>query len=49
MILLVKVYLTNEKKLAPGSILIAAAALRFLYKVTLRKDWTIEDIIPAVI
>ena len=27
-----QVYLTNEKKLAPGSILIAVAALRFLYK-----------------
>ena len=42
-----QVYLTNEKKLSPGSILIAVAALRFLYKVTLRKDWAIEDIIPA--
>src|SRR5205085_9519687 len=26
-----QVYLTNEKRLAPGSILIAVAALRFLY------------------
>src|ERR1700731_5357255 len=34
-----QVYLTNEKKLAPSSIIIAVAALRFLYKVTLRKDW----------
>jgi integrase/recombinase XerD len=42
-----QVYLTNEKKLAPGSILIAVAALRFLYKVTLRKDWSLEEIIPA--
>jgi integrase/recombinase XerD len=42
-----QVYLTNEKKLAPGSILIAVAALRFLYKVTLHKDWSVEDIIPA--
>jgi len=42
-----QVYLTNEKKLAPGSILIAVSALRFLYKVTLHKDWTLEDIIPA--
>ncbi|ESY65927.1 hypothetical protein X742_20500 [Mesorhizobium sp. LNHC232B00] len=30
-----QIYLTNEKKLAPGSIHIAIAALRFLYKVTL--------------
>src|SRR2546425_12079070 len=42
-----QVYLTNEKKLAPGSILIAVAALRFLYRVTLHKDWPFEDIIPA--
>lgn len=42
-----QLYLTNEKKLAPSSILIAVAALRFLYKVTLHKDWSIEDIIPT--
>jgi site-specific recombinase XerD len=42
-----QVYLTKEKKLAPGSILIAVAALRFLYKVSLKKDWTFEDVIPA--
>jgi len=41
------VYLTNEKKLAPSSILIVVAALRFLYKVTLHKEWSVEDIIPA--
>jgi integrase/recombinase XerD len=29
------------------SILIAVAALRFLYKVTLHKDWSLEEIIPA--
>jgi site-specific recombinase XerD len=42
-----QVYLTNERKLAPGSVLIAVAALRFLYKVSLKRDWTFEDIIPA--
>jgi integrase/recombinase XerD len=42
-----QVYLTNEKKLAPGSILIAVAALRFLYKVSLKKDWPFDDVIPA--
>src|SRR3954469_13962386 len=42
-----QVYLTNEKKLAPGSILIAVAALRFLYRVTLHKDWSFELVIPA--
>src|ERR1700741_4957485 len=34
------------KRLAPGSIHLAVAALRFLYKVTLQKDWTFEDILP---
>jgi integrase/recombinase XerD len=29
-----QIYLTNERKLATGSILIAISALRFLYKVT---------------
>lgn len=42
-----QVYLTNERKLAPGSILIAVAALRFLYMVTLQKDWSLEAAIPA--
>jgi site-specific recombinase XerD len=42
-----QVYLTNERKLAPGSILIAVAALRFLYKVTLKKDWPFDQAIPA--
>lgn len=42
-----QVYLTNERKLATGSVLIAVAALRFLYKVSLKKDWTFEDVIPA--
>ena len=42
-----QVYLTNQKKLAPSSILIAVSALRFLYKVTLHKKWTFEDMIPA--
>jgi integrase/recombinase XerD len=34
-----QVYLTNAKKLAPSSILIAVSALRFLYKVTLHSHW----------
>jgi len=42
-----QVYLTNEKKLAPGSVLIAVAALRFLYKVSLKRDWPFDDVIPA--
>jgi integrase/recombinase XerD len=42
-----QIYLTNERKLAPGSVLIAVAALRFLYKVSLKRDWPFEDVIPA--
>jgi site-specific recombinase XerD len=42
-----QLYLTNEKKLAPSSILIVISALRFLYKVTLHKDWSLEEIIPT--
>jgi site-specific recombinase XerD len=42
-----QVYLTNERKLAPSSILIAVSALRFLYKVSLKKDWTFDEVIPA--
>jgi hypothetical protein len=41
------VYLTNEKKLAPSSILIAVAALRFLHRVTIKTGWTFEEVIPA--
>jgi len=42
-----QVYLTDEKKLAPGSVLIAVAALRFLYKISLKRDWPFDDVIPA--
>jgi integrase/recombinase XerD len=42
-----QVYLTNEKKLAPGSVLIAVSAIRFLYRVTLKKDWAFEEAIPT--
>jgi site-specific recombinase XerD len=42
-----QIYLTNEKKLATSSILIAVAALRFCYQVSLKKDWTLDDVIPA--
>jgi site-specific recombinase XerD len=42
-----QLYLTNEKKLAPSSVLIAIAALRFLYKVSLKRDWNFEDVIPT--
>jgi integrase/recombinase XerD len=39
-----QLYLTTEKKLAPGSLQITASALRFLYKVTLKRPWDVEDL-----
>ena len=42
-----QLYLTNDRKLAVSSVLLAVAALRFLYTVTLKKDWRVEDLIPA--
>jgi integrase/recombinase XerD len=41
-----QIYLTKEKKLAPSSIHTAVAAIRFLYRITLRKDWAFEEDIP---
>src|SRR5262250_3065799 len=43
----IQVYLTNEKKLSTGSITVAISALRFLYRVTLKKNWSFADFIPA--
>ncbi|WP_213957955.1 MULTISPECIES: site-specific integrase [unclassified Variovorax] len=40
-----QVHLTKTRKLAPGSVSIATAALRFLYKVTLKREWA-PDAIP---
>ncbi|MBP0639673.1 site-specific integrase [Cupriavidus sp. AcVe19-6a] len=37
------VYLREERKLAPSSLFPAVGALRFLYRVTLRRPWSDED------
>src|SRR6202790_1154325 len=42
-----QVYLMNERKLAPSSIIIAVAALRFLYKITLHRAWNLQEVIPT--
>ena len=42
-----QVYLTDTKHMAPASLVVAVAALRFLYRVTLHKPWPIELVIPA--
>lgn len=41
-----QLYLTNEKKLATSSILLSTSALRFLYTVTLKRPWDVEDVLP---
>jgi integrase/recombinase XerD len=38
--------LTQERHLAPSSIGVAIAALRFLYKTTLKRDWDLDDVLP---
>ena len=40
-----QVYLTTERRLA-SSLVVAASALRFLYSITLKKGWPLDDVIP---
>jgi hypothetical protein len=42
-----QLYLINERGLAPQSALIAVSALRFVYTVSLKRNWNIEEVIPA--
>lgn len=42
-----QVYVATEKQLAPASLAVAVAALRFLYTVTLQRAWTVEVVIPT--
>lgn len=42
-----QLYLANERRLAPSSIKVAIAALRFLYRVTLKKNWLFAEVIPS--
>lgn len=39
-----QVYLVQTRKLSPGSLSTATAALRFLYRITLKREWTIEEL-----
>jgi integrase/recombinase XerD len=41
-----QIYLTKEKKLATSSRHTPVAALRFLYRVTLKKEWTFGEDVP---
>ena len=40
------IYLTTERHPAPSGVIVAVAALRFLYTVTLKKDWRVDHILP---
>ena len=42
-----QVYLATEKQLAPATLVVVVAALRFLYTVTLQQPWAITAVIPA--
>ena len=41
-----QVHLTTERRLAPSSLVVIVSALRFLYHVTLKKGWTLDEVIP---
>ena len=42
-----RVFLAQDKHLASSSIAVAVAALRFLYTVTLKRDWLVQAEIPT--
>ena len=42
-----QLHLSQEKRLSASSILVAVAAIRFLYKVTLGRGWSVDEIIPT--
>ena len=39
-----QVYLTQTRNLSPSSLSVATGALRFLYKVTLKREWAVDEI-----
>ena len=42
-----RLHLARDRRLSASSILVAVAAIRFLYKVTLRRDWDLDEVIPS--
>ena len=42
-----QVHPATERRLAPNSIAVAVAAPRFLYRVTLQRDWDIAEVLPT--
>src|SRR5207237_1622196 len=37
-----QLHLSKTRQLTPGTLTVATAALRFLYKVTLKQDWAVD-------
>src|SRR5260370_9011038 len=42
-----QLYLSQDRQLSASSILVAVSAIRFLYKVTLKPEWRVEEVIPT--
>lgn len=42
-----QVYLTTDRQLSPSSLVVAVAALRFLYRHTLKQSWSFDDVVPT--
>ena len=42
-----QLHLIQGRQLSASSILVAVAAIRFLYKITLKRDWSIEEVVPT--
>jgi site-specific recombinase XerD len=42
-----QLHLTLERQLSASSIMVAVAALRFLYKVTLKRDWSVDEVVAT--
>jgi integrase/recombinase XerD len=42
-----QLYLAQEKQLSARSMGVAVAAIRFVYKVTLKRQWSVDDVIPT--
>ena len=42
-----QLHLVQDRQLAASSILVAVATLRFLYKITLKRSWSIDEVVPT--
>jgi integrase/recombinase XerD len=42
-----QVHLITDRHLAPSTLIVAVAALRFLYTVTLKQQWPVDVVVPA--